>query len=1045
VNAQELFLDVSSGRFLDGDSKIPANQPKFYSNEQKRIKVSLRKVKNNALSSVTPSADSRYRIRFGTETQKLADITDISVTPPILIQALAQVSTAPSTQATGIALLTNYTPVTAVIRADISQATAVTAIITAGISTITATVTTRTIRIPFAQSSEQLATYVNSADIRLTNPAFSQTGEVRYGNIVLSMSAVLNIPIPAQFTAIASGGSVTTITITNRGSGYPAGSFSLNFSGGGATAGTITATAIAIASGGIITSVNLIGSGSGYATPPIVTLFTPDKQVASIDITNQIGQIGANKQRFYWAYGTTSVSTPDVPVNFSAPNTTSTTAFISVPSAFIKFINRNIWELNFVSGGYGYLSTPAVTHDAALVSTSKVSVVVTTRAGENFLTFVEDFSGQTYIKNGGAAINIEGFVGMLGRLGVSNALYRPAMPAEKYFEGSDFSIEPLKIAETKNESFATIVDSYGDIKYISLNPTVNADGSTKYSVPFLLSGQPIRATRALGSRQISNLPYYIPVQEYDTSVYYADIVYLEIAPNDARAVTRPRISKYSSAPIRSDYSVIYGENENIIPTLFPSSAKSTFILYDVVQGGGLFEPSFEIIDYGENYRDGNSGGSIYRPVRLGSLETSLLTQTVGPTTVTIYPNPIVLQEQNSQRVGTYGYFINSFLSREATVGSRPGSIGVQYYVADGGFGYIDGGSAVAIQYGTVTGARVTTARVTNKPQAYSDGQYNCYVQPPSVGTAASIGLFVQGGVSRVVILDSGSGYTSAPVVTAPSPDKKTGFVERVTITNSPRGYDVNKTYVLQTELSPDSDGNCSLELVNNGAGFAVNIIEAGFGYTTSPIVTAPSPDLPQGIINSVQVSTRGQGYSDGTYDCIVQSAPDGGKTPKIVFNKDRINATFNVLEQGYGYTTAPIVSVVTPFGNVVDGITITCGGSFYENNTISFVIDDSTGSGTILNTPTICGGVVKNISILNRGYGYSDTPKINFSLPLAPALPAQDPSDIIGNLIITTASAGAILSTSTNRNILMEVFETDGTGEQVVAQATVSLAKRIFN
>lgn len=45
---------------------------------------------------------------------------------------------------------------------------------------------------------------------------------------------------------------------------------------------------------------------------------------------------------------------------------------------------------------------------------------------------------------------------------------------------------------------------------------------------------------------------------------------------------------------------------------------------------------------------------------------------------------------------------------------------------------------------------------------------------------------------------------------------------------------------------------------------------------------------------------------------------------------------------------------------------------------------------------------------------------------------------------ITTASANAILSTATQKDILLEVFETDGTNEQVVAQATVSLAKRVL-
>jgi hypothetical protein len=59
-------------------------------------------------------------------------------------------------------------------------------------------------------------------------------------------------------------------------------------------------------------------------------------------------------------------------------------------------------------------------------------------------------------------------------------------------------------------------------------------------------------------------------------------------------------------------------------------------------------------------------------------------------------------------------------------------------------------------------------------------------------------------------------------------------------------------------------------------------------------------------------------------------------------------------------------------------------------------------------------------------------------------LPDLAGSQIRGDLNITVASANAILSTSTQKDILMEVYETDGTNEQVVAQATVSLAKRVL-
>jgi hypothetical protein len=60
--------------------------------------------------------------------------------------------------------------------------------------------------------------------------------------------------------------------------------------------------------------------------------------------------------------------------------------------------------------------------------------------------------------------------------------------------------------------------------------------------------------------------------------------------------------------------------------------------------------------------------------------------------------------------------------------------------------------------------------------------------------------------------------------------------------------------------------------------------------------------------------------------------------------------------------------------------------------------------------------------------------------PLSDALQNQVDFD----LNITVASANAILSTATQKDILMEVYETDGTNEQVISQATVSLTKRVL-
>ena len=1021
MNAQELFLDVSSGRFLDGESAIPTTKPIFYSDEQKRVKLSIRKVANNKVSTVSPSANSKYKFRLGTPTAKLADGIDVSTTPPALLTALAQVVTAGATQATGIALLSNYTATTAVIRADVSQVTAVTATITIGISASTSYVSTFSLR-PQTVSPSLLGFYFS--DPRRYRGVITQGSRDRhlilkrdlspFGDprpVVLAVTASLNTVAPAQFTASFLSGSVSTIGITNRGAGYPSGTFALAFSGGGATAGTVTALANAVASGGIITSVNLTSGGSGYASAPIASLFTPEKQVDALFVTNSLGSVGVNKQRFYWAYATTSVSTPIVPVNFSAPNGTTTTALLSTPSAFISSVTENIWELTFVSGGYGYTSTPTVTHDAALVSTSKISSVVTFSDPSNPWRIIADFSGQAYIRNGGLAVRY-------GWASNSAKFPRPGVGGNEYITGfsgvwgrssyggeesdiSEFLRRPGAVVNPSPTVPPTIPQFYevrklnGQTTYITNKEKIDSLGNVTYESP----------RRLFGGARTTNPTWNNGARLEQT---FSDFMYGAVVTS---YYGKPALFKISTAALNPDYNVIYGD-------------------LTINRGGGIYEPSIEVVDYGENY---SAGSFTYN----GRLQLQEL--------VSVNPQQVLIESATAVTVSiTGGVLLDTPLSYNATVVTRPGRFGTQYLIGDGGFGYYSPPYAIISSLPVATGGIVTTARLTNIPQAYGDGEYDCTIQSPSVGTAANIKLIFENGVGRAVIFDGGAGYTSSPIVTAPAPNLRTGIIENAIVTNRPQGYELGKTYLLETQSSPITGGNCSLSLTNTQNGYVVEIVDGGFGYSSSPVVTAPSPDLPQGVINFIQTTTQGQGYADGTYDCSIQVAPSGGKTLKAVFQKDGAQGTFNVLEQGYGYTTAPIVSVATPIGNIINGITITCGGTFYQDDSIQFKVNDGSGADAVFNTPSICGGIVKSISVLNKGYGYSDTPTIVFDAPQAPIPTSLQRSQVEGDINITVASANAILSTSTQRDILLEVFETDGTNEQVVAQATVSLAKRVL-
>jgi hypothetical protein len=278
VNAQELFLDVSSGRFLDGESTIPTNKPSFFSDEQRRIKLAVRKVRNNRLSSVTPSTNARYKIRLGNATQKLADATDVPTAPVVLITALGSVVTSPASQATGLGVVSTYSPVTATFEATVSTQTAVTAQFSVTFRTnpaITALFKTDIVYVAPVTASVTVAIlttvtqFVATTATSLTTTTFSYISTSTFSaplqdspNIFnflntkgvesqppyralppLSLTAQMNTPIAASFSCSFDGGSVSTISLVAEGAGYPNGLYPLTFSGGGATAGTVTAAA----------------------------------------------------------------------------------------------------------------------------------------------------------------------------------------------------------------------------------------------------------------------------------------------------------------------------------------------------------------------------------------------------------------------------------------------------------------------------------------------------------------------------------------------------------------------------------------------------------------------------------------------------------------------------------------------------------------------------------------------------------------------------------------------------------------------------------
>jgi hypothetical protein len=1106
VNAQELFLDVSSGRFLDGETAIPTGKPQIFSDEQKTIRVTTLRVRSNTVTAVFPSKNSIYKMRLGTQTLKLADGTPTTTAQANLITAVGSVVTQSSSQAVGNARIVTYSPVTATLVASVTTFPIVTAGFNASISfkpSVTAQVS-----LGLGSITLPGVTIAQSADLSGITDLIKPPMRGK----VLSFTATLNSPQAATFAAVISGGSVTTISITNQGSGYQDGSYGLSFPT--ATAPAVAAIATVVASQDKIQSITINNAGSGYSVTPSVTLFTPAKRVIAVEPTNKISNV-VSGSTFSWARG---ITTANVDLLFSSPDNLETPSNASVPSAVISWQSGNTWRLQLLSQGYGYTTAPSVIHNDVLVYNSTIEYkpvkrditinslisasnnqsryCISTIAG---ITLLPQTTNGILISSGGIfpeyLIGDSLFAGnaggnIFGLKVLQNYRNQQQLAPARLTEFIQLSSEQLR---QRGAAFSTIEASSQRFPQRNAIFTLSV-GERRASAELLRGRYP--ADEFFPNTEPQNIVKLFDPQHDRFSDRQFTAV---LIPDTQERPTRYAVCRISVPPTTRDYSFL--QNGASVDSYAHESYWNTQL------GGGVLETKIEFLDYGAGYTDAMTKGGL----RLVEI-SSLLTQS------DLIESPT---ERSVTAVTSFdlGGFANNLFARPASVSTAPGQRGVKHFLSDGGFGYFKQ-SVVTISSAVVSGG-VVTALITNQPANYIDGTYALSITTaPGLGTTAQVSLIVSGGNLTPVILNTGFGYVTAPIATAPAPNFLSGQLTQLTIATRPQGYSTDTAHQIVLSESPVSGGSAdanfiinqsgevvinitnsgfgyqtpptaagktpdrinqngfigSLQLSNQPEGYVIGrqypisigqspatqgtanailirsdssryditIVCGGFGYTSAPIATAPAPDQPQGQINFVSVSTFGRGYSPGTYQCQVSNAPAGGQTGIInLVVENEKNAIFQIQNSGFGYTTAPLVSVPTPSGNILSSITITCAGAFYDQTTATFSILDATGQGAVLRT-IISSGTINAVQVVSRGYGFTNNPAILFS---SPALPESTPlraNQIESDFNITTASANAILSTATQRDILMEVYETDGTNEQVVAQATVSLAKRVL-
>lgn len=229
---------------------------------------------------------------------------------------------------------------------------------------------------------------------------------------------------------------------------------------------------------------------------------------------------------------------------------------------------------------------------------------------------------------------------------------------------------------------------------------------------------------------------------------------------------------------------------------------------------------------------------------------------------------------------------------------------------------------------------------------------------------------------QVTITNSGSGYTSAPTVTAFggsgtgatfSATVSNGFVTNVKVTNAGSGYKV---------------GEAVLVYFSGGGSDAGVALTAVLGSTS---------------VGSVVITAAGTGYTDGSYALAFSGGGGGTGAAGTFVVAGTVVVSATITSGGSGYTSTPTVSFAAGMGTGAVGIVllvsagvasvsiISGGTGLTSAPTLSF--SGGGGSGAVA-VATLSAGVINSVTVTNAGSGYTSTPVITVQTGLNKAASA---------------------------------------------------------
>lgn len=934
---RKITLDAPNGRVIESTvNPRVARKPVFYAGETVSVDVNVVEQAVQADNTVgydeiRTAGSNTVGMRLGTTTTLVAQGTEFIYSPPARYQATLGITTGPSVTLPLVveSAAIPTTPMELLVNEFVpAQTNNLTITLTGGVTaTLRANMLTQTLP-------------ATTVAVPLQDPdAFQYPGlEIFVAGTCVTFSSLVNNPVAATFTVTTLGGTVSSIGISNGGSGYPNGTYDLVFTGGTVTS---VAEATCVATGGSVVSVTIVTGGSGYVTKPSASLFAPARQVTSVIPSVQQGTVN-NRRQFYWhrpADGVTSVT-----LSFAQTENTGTPVADSQPVVLMEYVRVDasgmaLWEINLVSGGYGYTSAPAVTVPGHPVSARRRTTSASL-SGSNMIV--------SRSVSDSVVINAED-----GCLIPGPDPYHLAMSGSMNNEANSALGAELRVGTY--EITQVTAPGLGNIR------VVFPDGNRG------LLGRSVRNFGVISrsGRQIIDLPGNTvtpqSLQDLAGRTFLCAVIpqrddQVTDAGNHALNETAPEryaIVKLSFPSFPGGVPQYYVGQKFFTESAFPEQVRPVVrgLLDDATYapGHGFFEPTIEFLDYGKGYKTTTHVGSnaharySYNLRVLSGLRPGyVIDSTPAARTIT------------GVTIGTLGKdsYIATPFSSLATIATRIGERGIETYVQDGGFGYHRAGYFTA-GVATVSGA-IRNIQVTNRPWGYAFGTYPLTIsggggsgaagelvvdrQAGSDGTRSGFNIYAR-------VTCAGSGYTGTPTVTAPSPNLNVTTTGQVPVTvgggvgdgfyvaYTPQGISNQRPHV--------APKGWRREDLNNRGPFS----DVFYGYAASPFGTTSSIRRTRKILysynsngniiylNAKETPPRGafrtgeeiyQYEQEGVAYPLVFDAspePDGTAEGFVIFEtRDRVeNYGFRVprpyifiTKTGYGYVTKPNVTIQAP-------------------------------------------------------------------------------------------------------------------------------------